>query len=484
MDNKSFDQYLGEVGEVGFVESVVQTIALISGLPGAHLGEEILFESGQLGQVTSLRSNVVEVLVLSRDLVKVGTRATRTDKKLSIPVGQSVMGRVVDVLGRSLLGDSIMGGDVEWMQLDVQPSGITARKRVNLPLETGVALIDLMIPIGRGQRELVIGDRKTGKSRLLWQVIMSQARLGTICIYAAVGKKRTEIMQVQEFFEKQGLVGNTVIVAASSHDSEGEIFLCPYTAMAVAEYFRNKGKEVLLVMDDMTTHAKFYRELSLLSRKFPGRDSYPGDIFHVHSKLLERAGNFLVAGKEVAITCLPVVETVQGDITGYIQTNMMSMTDGHIYFDSELFFKGRRPAINPFISVTRVGHQTQSKLFRDAGRVLFDLLNNYERTQAFLRFGSELGETSRQILTMGDRVLGFFDQPVLTVVNTNVAVVSLGLLISGLWDGKGLARFVKAYETDPAIKSMVDGMVSVSESMNKLTEECRKNKDVIGRVFV
>ena len=237
------------------------------------------------------------------------------------------------------------------------------------PMFTGMTLVDLMIPLGRGQRELVLGDRKTGKTQFLLQAALAQASVGTVCVYACIGKKKAEILRVKEFFAKEGILDKTVIVASSSQDSTGEIFTCPYTAMAVAEFFRDRGQDTLVLLDDMTTHAKFYREMSLLLRKFPGRDSYPGDIFHIHSKLLERSGNFVIKkdGNEmdVAITCLPAAETIQGDLTGYIQTNLMSMTDGHIYFDNELFFKGRRPAINPFISVTRVGYQTQTSLRKE-----------------------------------------------------------------------------------------------------------------------
>ncbi len=326
-----------------------------------------------------------------------------------------------------------------------------------------------MVPLGKGQRELIIGDRKTGKSYFLMQAILSQAAAGVVCIYAAVGKKRAEIMRTVDFFLERKVMDRVVVVAASSQDGPGEIFLCPYTAMAIAEYFRDLGRDVLVVLDDMSTHAKFYRQLSLISRKFPGRDSYPGDVFHIHSKLLERSGNFVTdSGKVSSITCLPAVETVQGDITGYIPTNLMSMTDGHIYVDNELFFKGRRPAINPFVSVTRVGYQTQSKLRRDASRVLYELLNNYEKTQSFLRFGAELGENSRQILALGEKVLLFFDQPYYLVVPENMQIILLAGLMSGVWDGAGTQKWVDKYLTDLKMKETVDGLVSTSESMDTL----------------
>ena len=405
-----FNKYLQATGETGYVEEMNQSIAQVSGLPGARLAELVVFEEGEMGQVMGLGAGRVEVLVLARLEVKVGARVVRTGGPLKIAVGEAMLGKMIDGLGRGAEGQ-------EMREVDVVPSGIAARQKISRPLETGVALVDLLIPLGRGQRELVMGDRKTGKTNFVLQTISTQAQLGTVCVYAAIGKKNTEIMQAEGFFTETGAVKNLVIVASSSHDPVGEIWLTPYTAMTVAEYFRDKGRDVLLVLDDMTAHAKFYRELSLTARRFPGRESYPGDIFYVHSKLLERAGNFKVGAAEAAITCLPVVDTVQGDMTGYIQTNLMSMTDGHIYFDSDLYFAGRRPAINPFLSVTRVGRQTQSQPQRQLATEMIAALANYERTQAFVRFGAELGESARQVLARGERILKFFSQPRFGVIS-------------------------------------------------------------------
>src|SRR3989344_1984008 len=452
----SFGDYLKKTGEVGYVSQVQHWVVQVEGLPGAGLGEMVVFEQGQPGQVTALSASAVEVVVLSRESVVVGKRVARTGQMLKIPVGDTVLGKTVDAMGRGMAGGQPKPGDV-------MPAGIVGRKKIARQLETGIMIVDMMIPVGKGQRELLLGDRKTGKSFLLWHIMLAQARRGSVCVYAAIGKKRTEIIKVKDFFTKTGISDRTVVVATTSDDSAGEIYLCPYTAMTVAEYFRDQGKDVLLVLDDMSTHAKFYRELSLISKKFPGRDSYPGDIFHIHSKLLERGGNFelkLSSGEtvEAAITVLPVVDTVQGDVTGYIQTNLMSMTDGHIYFDSDLFFRGRRPAINPFISVTRVGHQTQTALAKDAGRVLFDLLANYEKTQGFLRFGAELGENSRQILAMGDRVLAYFDQPVFSLVPINLQLVGLAMLLSGMWDGRNITAVIEKYSSQGEFAKTVDGV--------------------------
>lgn len=462
-----FEKYLKQNNEIGEVVKTAGSVVEIEGLPGIRTGEMVFFESGQAGYASAIKSNSAEIIILSQKLVEVGARVSRSDTDLSIPVGDHLLGKTIGVLS-----EEAVRGEKITRRVDVTPSGISNRKKIERQLETGVAIIDLMLPMGMGQRELIMGDRKTGKSYLLWQIIMNQVRKGNICIYAAIGKKRTDVLKVEEFLAKHQLVKNTVVVQTSSEAAAGEIFICPYTAMAIAEYFRDCGQDVLVVMDDITTHAKFYREMSLLSKKFPGRDSYPGDTFHMHSRLMERAGNFLVevkdqGQKEVAITCLPVVETIQGDITGYIQTNVMSMTDGHIFFDNDLFVKGRRPAIDPFVSVTRVGRQTQSQLAHDASRALYDVLNAYEKTQGFLRFGAELGENSRQVLAMGEKILNYFEQPEYLVVPENVQLVTLQLLLSGLWNGGGLAVLAKKYIDDENFRNKIDDLV---KNANKLAD--------------
>jgi F-type H+-transporting ATPase subunit alpha len=477
-DAALFGKYLETYGEVGFAGKLFHSVVEVSGLPSVRSGEMVMFESGQLGQVAALKQGYVEVLALSKETIKVGTRVSRTGAMMSVPVGEKVLAHTVDVLGRVITGEELESQGEE-RPVDIVPSGIASRVKINKPMYTGVILVDLMIPLGMGQRELIVGDRKTGKSHLLLQAAVTQAKLGRVVIYAAIAKKKMEVKKIESFLKEKGVWGNSVVVAASSQDSPGEIFLCPYTAMTIAEYFRDKGRDVLLILDDMSAHAIFYRELSLISRKFPGRDSYPGDIFYVHSKLLERAGNFTVDGKQVSITCLPIAETVQGDITGYIQTNLMSMTDGHVFFDGELYFKGRRPAINPFVSVTRVGHQTQTNLAREAGRALLDLLSSFERTQSFLKFGAELGESSRQILTMGERTLTFFDQPIDVSVPYSLQLVLLALLISGMWGGKNLGKILEAYDKDKEFFKLVDSMVVESESLTALMDKVRRSADRI-----
>lgn len=482
MNQSMFEFYLNRTKEVGYVEKVTSSVIVVSGLPGARLAEMVWLENGLVGTVGALGRDAAEVLVFSRQEVETGVRLARTGDSLSVPVGAELLGQTVDALGRRLDGRGWAKSMVRY-KVNVVPVGIAARARIGKPFMTGVTLVDTLVPLGCGQRELVMGDRKTGKTQILLQTILTQAKSGTVCVYAAIGKRKVEIKKLEEFMNTSGVGGNMVLVAASSHDSPAEINQAPQTAMTIAEYFRDSGRQVMVVLDDMTTHAKFYRELSLLAGKFPGRDSYPGDIFHEHSRLLERAGNFKVGEKEVAITLLPVVETVQGDMTGYIQTNTMSMTDGHMFLDAGLFFRARRPAIDPFVSVTRVGHQTQTGLRREVSRELLAVLSAYERSQSFLRFGAELGESSRQILAVGERIYALFDQPVLSIVSENLQVVLVGLIWAGLWNGREVERFIGWHEGDPAVKTMVDGLVTGSDTMSKLLSEIRGKTEAFSKVL-
>ena len=460
----TFKDCLAKTSEMGFVEELMLSVARVSGIPGAHLREQVLFESGQRGEIISLRPNIAEVMVFSREPLRVGTRVVRVGYPFSILAGEKLLGRIIDSLGEPLEGEKDWTErDMQWLPVDVRPGEIATRKRISRGFETGVMLVDLLIPLGYGQRELILGDRKTGKSQLLWRAVKTQVRQGNICIYAAVGKKKMEILQTWNFLKDSGIASSTVMIASGANDSAGEIFLTPYTAVTLAEYFRDKGRDVLLVIDDMTTHAKYYRELALLSRKFPGRDSYPGDIFHIHSKLLERAGNFTTG----SITCLPLAETQMGDITGYIQTNLMSMTDGHIYFDSELFFAGRRPAIDPFLSVTRVGRQTQSPLQKDISSRLLTMLSDYEKTTRFVKFGTELGENSRAILDMGEKIWQFFDQPINEIVPRPLAMVLFALLISGNFNPKNTQKAIDNYD-EARIAKLLEGCETVDQLIDKI----------------
>lgn len=479
MEQLDFANALQSIAEVGFVRRVTQSVVWVEGLPGATLRERVMFESGQVGEITGLMANECEVLLLSKQNVVVGTRVARTGKRFEIPIAPTILGNTVNALGVpiSSQGSPIDFSKAELREVDIVATGISSRSKITKSLETGVIILDILIPLGKGQRELIVGDRKTGKSYALARTIVTQAKLGAVWIYVSIGKKMSEIRRIEDYFRSAGIMSNGVIVASGSQDSVGEIFLTPYTGMAIAEYFRDQGRDVLIVLDDMTTHAKFYRELSLLSKKFPGRDSYPGDIFYTQSRLLERSGNFLTKKGEIAITCLPVAETAEGDITGFIQTNLMSMTDGHVYFDSGLYAAGRRPAINPFISVTRVGYQTMSRLRRQISRLTMDALNEYEKAQTFVRFGAELGDATRQILATGEKILQFFNQPMGVVVPINVQLVGWGLLWMGAWDGTQISGLVEAYNHDASVRTRINNLIINSESAEVLIDSLRPMQD-------
>lgn len=481
-----FNASLEKTAEIGFVEEVIHSIAYVSGLPGATPNELVVFENGGFGEVVALSNAYVEVLIFSRTAVKVGMRMARTGKMLEIPVGQEFLGQAVNPLGELLDSTKTIKKSTDFRQIDIPAPGIETRSRIKKPLDTGVTLLDMMIPLGKGQRQLAIGDRKTGKTAFLLRTILTQARQGTICIYAGIGKKKLDIKRIEEFFVKNGIAKNTIIVASSPEDLSGIIFLTPYSAMTIAEYFRDQGKDALVILDDLTSHAKFYREISLLGRRFPGRNSYPGDIFFTHARLLERAGNFIINGKDCSITCIPVAETMQGDLSGYIQTNIMSMTDGHIYFDSDLFARGRRPAINPFLSVTRVGHQTQNNVQREINRELTSFLTLYEKMQSFIHFGAELNENIKNIIATGERILYFFGQTENSIFGRNVQTFLFCLLWLGLWNKKSVEDMEKdmlivtaAYDSDSDTRKKIDDLVAKAKAFNEYLTILRVNANAI-----
>lgn len=472
---KKFNDYLNETGEIGYVKKVVNVIVYADGLPTAHPGEVVVFEGGQIGQITALKQDLVEILTFSKKTVRTGEKIARTGRLNTIQVGPELLGKIITPLG-NLINDTL--GSIkaqETRPIETLPSGIMTRRLIKKQLDTGVGIVDLMVPIGHGQRELVIGDRKTGKTNFLLQTIVSAVRQNNICIYAAIGKKKIDIKKVEEYLKLNGVLDKVIIVASTSQDPAGEIFLTPYTAMTIAEYFRDHNQDSVVILDDLLNHAKFYRELSLIANKFPGRNSYPGDIFYVHSRLMERAGNFFVNNQETAITCIPVVESSQGDFSGYIQTNVMSMTDGHIYFDSNLFSEGRRPAINPFLSVTRVGKQTQSLSKRSINRELLSFMTLFEKLRNYSHFGAELTDSVKVTLNTGNKLLGIFEQDPNNIIPGNVQAILLTLV----WGGKiqdtdpgkiteYRSKITNLYLNDPAYRKNVDDAINNTNTFNDL----------------
>ena len=478
---KDFNFYLNSISEIGFVEKASSAIVHVSGLPKIKTDEIVIFEGGKIGIVLSFTHEIVEVLVFSKDPISHGTKVVRTNESLKVPVGLELFGRIIDPLGNPLTALNVYKKPTALRGINTAAGGILTRKTINKQLETGVPIVDLVMPLGFGQRELVIGDRKTGKTNFALQAVLAQVKQKHICIYAAIGKKRLDIKDAEEFFKKNGITDKVIVVATGFNDPIGLSFLVPFSAMTISEYFRDEGYDVLLVLDDLTTHAKFYREISLLGKRFPGRNSYPGDIFYTHARLLERAGNFETPKGEKAITCLPVVETVQGDLSGYIQTNIMSMTDGHLYFDSDLFAKGRRPAINPFLSVTRVGRQTQSTLKRDINREILSFLTISEKMQNFTHFGAELTESTKVTLAVAEKVIQFLDQGQSTTMPINLQI----LLFSMLWDnilqnknvepiGKDINKIINSYKNKPDVGKEIDQTITDAKSFNDLLKVMRE----------
>ncbi|OHA00368.1 MAG: hypothetical protein A3C07_03445 [Candidatus Sungbacteria bacterium RIFCSPHIGHO2_02_FULL_47_11] len=473
----TFQQYLTEIGEIGFVERVVSSLVYANGLPGVRLQEMVLFESGEVGRVTGLGESVVELVNFSRKPVAVGTRIARTNHLLEVPVGEELLGSVINPLGESLDPSSPLPPTKERRSVDAVPLGIQARLRIKKQCTTGVSLVDRLLPLGLGQRELVLGDQKTGKSRFLLRALFSQVKEGAIGVYAVIGKGRIAAKQVEQAIREFGIAKQVVIVVASADEPASMISLAPYTAMTVAEFFRDQGRNVIVVLDDLSLHAKMYRELALLGHKFPGRNSYPGDIFHIHARLLERAGSFTTPHGEAAITCLPVIETPRGDMTGYIATNLMSITDGHLFFDHILFAEGRRPAIDPFLSVTRVGRQTQTPLEREISSELLTFLKIAERLHAFASFGAELGEHIKEALARERRIMQFFDQTAYEMVPINVQLLLFGLVWGNRWRDKMsvelhtlIERIIKAYGEREDFHKKVDGIVAGRNSIKELVE--------------
>lgn len=485
---EQFNAYINEIGEYGIVEQVRTPLAVISGLMGAHLNEIVIFESGERGQVFMVQKDAVTVLIFSKESVIVGTRVTRTNQFLSVPVGNEVLSKMIDPLGGALVSSQPEIMHLPKREIDTKVVGMVGREKITQPFYTGTSLIDMLVPLGKGQKELVIGDRKTGKTSFLLTAMKTQAKNGVKIIYAAIGKKKSDIKRIRGFLEQEGLVDSAVIVATSSYDSPSLIYLTPYSAVTIAEFFRDQGQETLVVLDDLSTHAKFYREISLLANRFPGRESYPGDIFYTHARLLERAGNYNINGKEVSVTILPVAELVEGDFSGYIATNLMGITDGHIYFDSNSFYEGKRPAVNVSLSVTRVGKQTQSKLRKSITQEITAFLGTYQKMQNLSHFGAELTDTVKNILSTGELAYNFFEQHYNTVLPINVQIVLFGILWLKFFPQASIAeireyreRLISLYEMDEG-KKYIDAFVVDINSFNELLSKITQKKEELIKI--
>ncbi|MBQ3486141.1 MAG: F0F1 ATP synthase subunit alpha [Clostridia bacterium] len=420
-----------EMAETGTVITVGDGIARVYGLRSCMANELLRFEDGSYGMAQNLEEDTVSVAVLSdKDEIREGTTVYRTGKPLAVPVGESLLGRVVNALGEPIDGKGPVNC-VSTRPIESEAPGIIERQSVNRPLQTGIKAIDAMIPIGRGQRELIIGDRQTGKTAIAIDTIINQKGKDVLCVYVAIGQKRTSVVQLAQELERAGAMPYTIIVSASAAESAPLQYIAPYAGCAMAEYFREQGKDVLIVYDDLSKHAVAYRALSLLIRRPPGREAYPGDVFYLHSRLLERAACVHKDFGGGSITALPIIETQAGDVSAYIPTNVISITDGQIFLETELFHSGIMPAINPGISVSRVGGSAQLKGMKKVAGELKLLYAQYLELKSFAQFGSDLDADTKARLALGARIVEVLKQKKNAPVRVGCQVAIVYAVIHG-----------------------------------------------------
>ena len=397
--------------EVGTVVTVGDGIATIYGIDHAMYGEIVTFENGLKGMVQDIQKDEIGCILFGSDTgIKEGTKVARTKKKAGIPVGDKFIGRVINALGAPIDGAGEIEAD-DYRPIENEAPGIIDRKSVSVPMETGILSIDSMFPIGRGQRELIIGDRQTGKTSIATDTILNQNGNGVICIYVAIGQKASTISKVVNTFKTSGAMDHTIVLASTASDCAPLQYIAPYAGTALAEYFMYKGKDVLIVYDDLSKHAVAYRALSLLLGRSPGREAYPGDVFYLHSRLLERSSRLSEEKGGGSITALPIIETQAGDVSAYIPTNVISITDGQIFLESSLFFSGMRPAVNVGLSVSRVGGDAQTKAMKKAAGSLRIDLAQYREMEVFTQFSSDLDDATKEQLEYGSGLMELLKQP-------------------------------------------------------------------------
>ena len=419
------------MSEVGTVILVGDGIARVYGLRNCMSNELLKFEDGSVGIAQNLETETVSVAILSdNNNIKEGTTVRRSGEVVSVPVGDAMLGRIVDALGQPIDGKGPINY-TETRPVESEAPGIIERKSVSVPLQTGIKAIDSMIPIGRGQRELIIGDRQTGKTEIVTDTIINQKNTDVICIYVAIGQKNTSVVQLANELARAGAMEYTIIVSASASESAPLQYIAPYSGCAMAEYFRSLGKDVLIIYDDLSKHAVAYRALSLLIRRPPGREAYPGDVFYLHSRLLERAACVAPEYGGGSITALPIIETQAGDVSAYIPTNVISITDGQIFLETELFHAGIMPAINPGISVSRVGGSAQLKGMKKVAGELKLLYSQYRELKSFAQFGSDLDADTKARLALGERIVEVLKQKRNSPVKVGCQVAIVYAVING-----------------------------------------------------
>ncbi|AHK77692.1 F0F1 ATP synthase subunit alpha [Campylobacter coli] len=463
---ENFDLNL-EIEETGKIISVADGVAKVYGLKNIMAGEMVEFDNGDKGMALNLEESSVGIVILGKgEGLKEGTSVKRLKKLLKVPVGEALIGRVVNALGEPIDAKGVINSN-EFRFVEEKAKGIMARKSVHEPLHTGIKAIDALVPIGRGQRELIIGDRQTGKTTVAVDTIISQKGQGVVCIYVAIGQKQSTVAQVVKRLEEHGAMDYTIVVNAGASDPAALQYLAPYTGVTMGEFFRDNAKHALIVYDDLSKHAVAYREMSLILRRPPGREAYPGDVFYLHSRLLERASKLndeLGAG---SLTALPIIETQAGDVSAYIPTNVISITDGQIFLETDLFNSGIRPAINVGLSVSRVGGAAQIKATKQVSGTLRLDLAQYRELQAFAQFASDLDEASRKQLERGQRMVELLKQPPYSPLSVEKQVVLIFAGTKGYLDDVAVSK----------IREFEDGIYLFIEAKHPdLFEQIRSKK--------
>ncbi len=465
--------------KVGTVEEIGDGIARISGLSDVMASEMIEFSGGKYGVALNLENDTVGAIVLGEsESIKEGDIVKSTGRILAVPVGEQLIGRVVDPLGQSLDNKGAIKIENYYPVEKIAPRVIT-RQKVNTPLQTGIKSIDSMIPIGRGQRELIIGDRQTGKTALAIDTIINQKDKGVICIYVAIGQKESKIARIVADLEKYGAMSHTIVVLTGASDPASLSFIAPYAGCAMGEYFMDQGKDVLVVYDDLSKHAWAYRQISLLLKRPPGREAYPGDVFYLHSRLLERAAKLNKNYGGGSLTALPIIETQAGDISAYIPTNVISITDGQIFLESDLFYQGIRPALNVGLSVSRVGSAAQIKAMKQvAGKLRLDLAQ-YRELAAFAQFGSDLDEVTRNQIERGKRLTEILKQGQYEPMPVANQVAILFAAVNGFLDDisvEKIKEFENAFHSymNSAHSKLLNAIVQTGEITQEIDQQLRQ----------
>jgi F-type H+-transporting ATPase subunit alpha len=472
---KNFGQE-AEVSEVGQVLSVGDGIARVYGLDKVQAGEMVEFENGVRGMALNLETDNVGIVIFGNDReIKEGQTVKRTGAIVDVPVGKGLLGRVVDALGNPIDGKGPIKADTR-ARVDVKAPGIIPRKSVHEPMATGLKAIDALIPIGRGQRELIIGDRQTGKTAVALDTILNQKPLNAqtdekiklYCVYVAVGQKRSTVAQFVKVLEEQGAMEYSIVIAATASDPAPMQFLAPFAGCTMGEFFRDNGMHAVIIYDDLSKQAVAYRQMSLLLRRPPGREAYPGDVFYLHSRLLERAAKMGDASGAGSLTALPVIETQANDVSAYIPTNVISITDGQIFLETDLFYQGIRPAVNVGLSVSRVGSSAQTKAMKKVAGKIKGELAQYREMAAFAQFGSDLDATTQRLLARGARLTELLKQAQFSPLKMEEQVVVIYAGVNGYLDKIDVAK----------VRKFEDGLLSLLRNEKSILEDIRKTNDL------